>query len=134
MQDFFVFIRQSTKMLQMKQVLLILGFVLFISVSCKKDKPPFKTGLYTETIPVPGRSQLNFISSQLVVKGEPGNNYKDTFIYSVSSGKILLTPVWTNLYAGQQFNFEEINESTFRIENLYPGIPEMLKSYMTFKK
>ena len=117
----------------MKKIMILLAFVI-LSASCKKEKTGFKTGVYRETIPVPGRCQLNFISSKLVVKSEPGSNYKDTFTYLISQGKILLTPAWTNQYAGQQFEFEQIDEMTFKIENLYPGIWEMPKSYMTFKK
>ena len=118
----------------MKLLPVLLGSIIILAASCKKDKLPFNRGTYTETLPVPGRSQLNFINSKLVVKSESGSINKDTFTYSLSSGKILLTPVWTNQYAGQLFDFEQIDEVAFKIENLYPSIPEMPKSYMTFKK
>jgi len=103
--------------------------------SCKKDTNKISVnGLYSENSPVAGRSQLNFISSSLVIKSETGSNYKDTFSYSISADKILLTPTWTNQYSGQQIDFKKIDDNTFKIENLYPSIPEAPKSYMTFKK
>ena len=45
-----------------------------------------------------------------------------------------MTPMWTNQYIGQNFDFEQIDNNTFKIENLYSGIPESPKSYMIFKK
>ncbi|NBA78854.1 hypothetical protein GOQ04_25095 [Emticicia sp. ODNR4P] len=117
----------------MRQTLFILGLIFL--VSCKKDTSPISaSGLYVENTPVAGRSQLNFISNNLVVKSETGSSYKDTFSFSISSGKILLTPTWTTQYSGQQFDFEKIDDKTIKIENLYPSIPEAPKSYMTFKK
>ena len=111
-------------------VLLTLGFV-----SCKKDKTSNSvSGIYTETTPVAGRSQLNFINSGLVVKTETGSNYKDTFSYSILPGKILLKAIWSSQYPAQEFEFEKIDNNTFKIQNLYPGIPEAPISYMTFKK
>ncbi len=119
----------------MKQILFLGGLVLIIFGSCKKDTTESALhGLYSENSPIPGRSQLNFISSDLMVKSEPGSNYKDTFIYSFSTNKIILTPTWTNQLSSQQFDFKKIDETSFQIENLYPGIPESLKTYMIYKK
>jgi len=119
----------------MRQIFFILGLSLLFLVSCKKETNTISvSGLYTENTPVFGRSQLNFISSNLVVKSETGISYKDTFSFSISAGKILFTPTWTTQYSGQQFDFEKIDDNTFKIENLYLSIPEAPKSYMTFKK
>jgi len=115
----------------MRQIIFILGLSLFIS--CKKDTISV-SGLYTENTPVAGRSQLNFISNNVLVKIETGSNYKDSFRYSISPGKILLTPIGTTQYSGQEFDFEKIDDNTVKIENLYPSIPESAKSYMIFKK
>lgn len=124
----------STKIIIMRQILFILGLGLFL-ISCKKDQnSPSVRGVYKESSPVSGRSNLNFISGKLVVKSESGISYKDTFNYSISTGKILLTPTWTKEYPGQQFEFKEIDENTIKIESLYPSIPEAPKNYMTFKK
>ena len=114
--------------------LVIFVFTLTL-LSCKKDNNSITlSGNYTENTPFIGRSQLNFISNNLVVKSESGSNYRDTFSFSVSVGKILMTPMWTNQYTGQNFDFEQIDNNTFKIENLYSGIPESPKSYMIFKK
>jgi hypothetical protein len=115
-------------------ILLILAFALTL-LSCKKNKNAIQLrGIYIENTPNNGRSQLNFISENLVVKNEVVSIYSDTFSFSISAGKILMTPVWTNLYPGQNFNFEQIDENTFKIENLYPSIPESPKNYMVYKK
>ncbi len=119
----------------MKRVILIGGPLLLLFISCKKNNTNvLSTGIYIENTPVAGRSQLNFISNSIVIKSETGSRYKDTFSFAFSTGKIKLTPTWTNQYAGQQFDFKKIDDYTFKIENLYPGIPEAAKSFMTYKK
>src|SRR4051812_23232597 len=119
----------------MKQFLTIAGLPLLFFISCKKENTKIiSPGLYVENSPVVGRSQLDFISNSIVVKSEIGSIYKDTFSYTFSTDKIVLTPTWTSQYAGQQFDFKKIDDNTFQIENLYPSIPEVTKSYMTYKK
>ena len=119
----------------MRQIFFIPALSLLFLVACRKDTNSISvSGLYTESSPVVGRSQLNFISDNLVVKSETGSNYKDTFSFSISTGKILLTPTWTNQYPGQQFDFEKIDDKTFEIENLYASIPGSPKTYMTYNK
>ena len=117
----------------MRQVLFFFGLMSF--VSCKKNtSTDLVSGLYTESTPIFGRSQLNFISNNLFIKSETGNNYKDTFNFEISAGKILMIPTWRTQYSGQQFDFEKIDDNTIKIENIYPIIPEAPKSYMIFKK
>ncbi len=119
----------------MRMNILLIVVLVMILLSCKKDKNPVEiSGLYSEMTPIIGRSQLNFISNNFVVKSETGSIYRDTFKYSISVGKILMTPIWTNQNPGQTFDFEKIDENTIKVENLYPSIPESPKSYMTFKK
>lgn len=119
----------------MRQILILLSLSTIIFVSCKKDTTnDFPHGLFIENNPVSGRSQLNFINNHLVVKSETGSSYKDTFIYSFSANKIILTPSWTNQYPAAQLEFKKIDENSFQIENLYASIPEAPKSYMIYKK
>lgn len=118
----------------MKRLLLTILFISSLA-ACKKDNSsPSLNGLYTETSPVSGRSQLNFISGSLVVKSEAGSSYADTFKYSITQTKIILTPTWTTQDPPQEFDFEKIDDNTIKIQNLYPSIPEAPKSYMTYKK
>ena len=91
-------------------------------------------GLYTEISPVQGRSQLNFLKGNMVVKSEPGHLTADTFHYSLLPGKIVLTPAWTTQFSAQEFNFEKIDEHTISIQSLYPGIPEAGTHLMTYKR
>lgn len=121
----------------MKQTLVITVLFFLIFSSCKKDMTTSTLhGLYIEASPIAGRSQLNFINGKMVIKTETGSSYKDTFYYSFSADttKITLTPAWTNEYSGHPIDFEKIDENSFRIENLYPSIPELPESYMIFKK
>lgn len=119
----------------MRQVFITAALLIFCVTACKKDNVNnYILGLYTENSPFAGRSQLNFISGNLVIRSEPGSSYRDTFYYSISSDKILLTPAWTDEYSGQPLDFEKIDDTTIKIENLYPSIPEAPKSYMTYKK
>ena len=118
----------------MRQMFFIPALFLFAFASCKKNLNGISENLYTESSPVAGRSQLNFINHNLVIKSETGSSYKDTFSYSISAGKIQLTPTWTDEYSTQQFDFEKVDDNTIRIENLYPAVPEDSKTYMIFKK
>lgn len=119
----------------MRQIFILLGLFSLSFFSCKKVTiNKSLNGLYTEDSPVSRRSILNFISNALVVKSESGSSYKDTFNYSLSAGKIILIPVWTNQYSGTQLDFKIIDQNSFQIENLYASIPEAPKNYMTFKK
>jgi hypothetical protein len=119
----------------MKWILLFVGLSFIIFASCDKGitNVPLH-GLYTEIRPVPGRSRLEFISNDLLVKSELGSSYEDTFKYSVSANKITLTPNWTNQVAPKQLDFKIIDEASFQMENLYPDIPEFPESYIIYKK
>ena len=121
----------------MKRILVITALFFLIFSSCKKDRITGAFhGLYIEVSPIAGRSQLNFINSKIVIKTETGSSYKDTFYYSFTADttKIILTPAWTNEFSEQMFDFEKIDENSFKIENLYPSIPELPESFMIFKK
>ena len=123
------------KLNNMKKTFFVIVLSLLFNFSCKKGVNTNPTyGIYTESSPISGRSQLNFVSSNLVVKTEIGSNYKDSFYYSYTNGKILLTPAWTTIYSASSFDFNRIDNNTFQIENLYASIPEDPKSYMIFKK
>jgi len=118
----------------MKQILLA-GLIAISITACKKNNSISSfDGLYIENSPVAGRSQLNFLSSSLVVKSEPGSSLADTFKYSFTPTKIILTPKSTTQYPSQEFDFTKIDGNSFKIQNLYPSIPENSKSYMIFKK
>lgn len=117
----------------MKQ--LFFGILLCsLFIACKKDSSSPIYGLYIENSPVNGRSQLNFIHRNLVIKTETGSSFADTFKYSITQTKIVLTPNWASQDPPQEFDFEKIDDNTIKIQNLYPSIPEAPKSYMTYKK
>ena len=118
----------------MKQLLLV-GLFAISFTACKKNNSTTSfEGMYIENTPVSGRSQLNFLSGSLVVKSEPGSSSADTFKYSFTPTKIILTPNLTTPYPSQEFDFEKIDENSFKIQNLYPSIPGSPISYMIFKK
>lgn len=135
MQHFHTYQSHVSKNYFMKKMFLITIVTALAFSSCKKDKQslPF-FGTYTEISPMPQRSQLNFISSNVVIKSEKGSPYKDTFYYSFSADKMLLKPAFIDDYLTQEFDFKKIDERTFQIQNLYPQIPEAPKSYMFYQK
>jgi hypothetical protein len=113
----------------------ILSFILStLLISCKKDAQNLLYGTYTENSPVAGRSQLNFINDNTVIKTETGSNYSDTFNYIISQGKISLALEGAISFPPQKFDFQIIDDNTFKIENLYADIPEAPESFMTYKK
>jgi len=115
----------------MKKILLV---ILIGLISCdKNDNENILLGVYTETEPQSGRSQLKFVSGNKVIKTESGNPTEDTFYYQITDNKIKLTPTWDSASA-TELEFDILNSSQFVIENLYVSIPESPKTYMTFKK
>lgn len=119
----------------MKKLYLSSFFLVSILLSCKKDDDAVSvSGIYTETLPAAGRSQLEFRPGNIVIKSEPGSTVQDSFTYAIGKGKISLTPTWTDQFASSEFDFRIIDDSTIEIENLYLSIPESPKSYMTYKK
>lgn len=119
----------------MRQTFFILGLSILFFASCKKEASSISvSGIYTENSPVAGRTQLIFTSSKQVIKIEIASSYKDTFNYSLTGGKILLTQIRTNPSLAQPFDFEKIDNNTIKIQNLLPGLPEAPNTYMTFIK
>lgn len=88
-------------------------------------------GTYTEITPVENRTLIKFTSSTDLIIIKPENS-ADNFKYEIKGNSIILTHASQN--QSQSFEFEKISNIEFRIENLYPGIPENGISYMTFKK
>lgn len=115
----------------------IIGLVLvFVLLSCGKDDRNNLTtlsGIYTETSPVIGRSQLRFINGNTVIITKGGISYGDEFNYEILHNTIKLTPTLDNSIS-TELGFEIISDSKFIIENLYPSIPENPATYMTFER
>jgi len=119
----------------MKRLILIGLILSFIMVSCGKENDNQKNlfGIFTETSPQSGRSQMKFINGNKVVIIKSENSTEDTFNYVILDNIIKLTPTWDNS-SSDELEFEWISASKFRIENLYPDIPENPTTYMTFEK
>jgi hypothetical protein len=119
----------------MKKTFTLLAFPVLLLFSCKKNNTSvISKGLYIEITPAAGRSQLNFIGNNLVVRSEKGSSVNDTFSYVFSAGKITLTPTWTNQYPGEQLDFNKIDDNTLQIENFYPQPPEDPETFIIYKK
>jgi hypothetical protein len=118
----------------MNKMLMIGLSILLFTVSCKKDddnKLINLSGVYIETSPIIGRSQIIFTSSDDVTIKEAGS--EDKFKYEIVGNAIKLTPQGDKSTICTLY-FECINSSKFKIENLYPKIPENPTSYMIFEK
>jgi len=115
----------------------IIGFLLLgIFSSCNNDEDNSVenlSGIYSEISPVKGRSQLNFINSNTVIKSELSSSVEDEFTYEIIGNIIKLKPTWDNSTI-QKFEIEILNNSKFDIENLYADIGTNPTSRMTFEK
>lgn len=117
--------------------LMTLILILAIFNSCEKDEEinsQTLSGIYMETSPVNGRSQLNFIDENTVIKTEIESSTEDEYIYELNGNIITLTHVMDSSSTTFEFDIELMNSSEFEIENLYPSIPENPTTYMTFEK
>ena len=111
-------------------------FILIRMISCDKDDEQVTinlSGIYMETLPSSGRSQLNFVNGTQVIKTESGNSLEDEFTYELIGDIIRLTPSWDDSTTSE-FEIQIMNNSKFEIENIYPSIPENPTTYMTFEK
>ncbi len=116
----------------------IIGILLLIGIcySCNNDddiNTQTLSGIYSETSPVSGRSQLNFINGNTVIKSEPDNSTEDEFTYEIIGNVIKLTPTLVNTTT-QEFEIEIMTNTKFEIENLYPSVGINPTTYMTFEK
>lgn len=115
----------------MKKILFIF-IAIGIIFSCSNDDNYSEyNGTYTEITPVENRTLIKFTSSTdlTIIKSE---NSIDNFKYEINGNSILLTHESQN--QPQSFEFEKNSTNEFKIQNLYPDIPENGISYMTFKK
>ncbi|NRD19565.1 hypothetical protein HNV08_05865 [Winogradskyella eckloniae] len=111
-------------------------FLLSMCISCKTSddgNAQQLAGLYSETFPEEGRSQLNFINENTLEKLESNSAIVDEFNYEIIGNVLKLTPI-TEGSTVQNFEIEIINSSEFKIENLYPSIGIGAATFMTFKK
>jgi len=120
----------------MKKVIVLVIFILLMGLnSCSKDNNPYSlSGTYTETSPVNERTQIEFKSAnRMIINKSPQMGTGDEFIYEINGNSIKLTPTW-NTSSSTEFEIEIIGNCKFKIENLYPHIPEASKSFITFEK
>ncbi|MBN1340519.1 MAG: hypothetical protein JXA03_14415 [Bacteroidales bacterium] len=117
----------------MKKTLIIALILTTGLIACnKEDKRTFLSGIYTETSPVPGRSQLNFTSDTRVVKTEPDSSFVAEFTYELVKNQLKLTP--TSGGPATEYYFELITATKFIIEDFYPPIPDNPTSFVTYEK
>ncbi len=120
----------------MKKIIILLLFFPFTFTSCDKDYDDHESsllGIFIETLPISGRTQIDFINSNRLIISEPGSPRNDDFFYSISDNTITLIPVG-DTSSSSVLEFEFIDENKFIIENLHPSIPEDPTVYMTFEK
>jgi len=114
-------------------IILILFSVALTACEDSHEKQSQLFGDYAETYPIQGRSNLIFISGNIVVKTENEGNIRDTFRYEIIDNQIKLIPIIDNSLV-QTFEFKIISEFKFKIENLFPSILENSISYITYEK
>ncbi len=120
----------------MKKIVLI-GLVFIIGlISCSKNDDNLQkiTGVFIEVSPVSERTEIEFLTeNKMIINKSPQNGTGDEFTFTIIGNSIQLIPTWDNS-SSSEFEFEIISDSKFKIENLYPDIPENPKTYMIFEK
>lgn len=102
--------------------------------SCKKDNiKPLLQGLYIETEPMKGVSQMKFLNNSLVVYSIAGTSVADTFKVSYKSAKIFLTPNWSTQNP-TEFELVILGENSFKIPNRHLSSPIAPIPYMVFER
>ena len=115
----------------------LIGLIFIIGlISCNKENDNLLnlTGTYTEISPVIERTQIEFLTeNKVIINKSPQTGTGDEFTFTVTDNSIKLMPTWDNS-SSVELEFEIISDSKFKIENLYPSIPENPKTYMIFEK
>ncbi|MDR0763068.1 MAG: hypothetical protein LBF01_01040 [Bacteroidales bacterium] len=116
--------------LQTAAILLILAGMM---IACgKEETQSLDLGMYVETYPTQGRTRINLIDGEKLVIIKDEGMQQDEFKYEIDGNTIKLIDI---IY---QVNivlyFHRVSNTEFKIENLYPNIPEAPASYMIFKK
>ena len=120
----------------MKKMAFIGLIFIIVLISCNKrnDNLPNLSGTFIEISPVKDRTQIEFLTgNKVIINKSPKTGNGDKFIYVITNNSIKLTPTWDNS-SSVELEFEILNNSKFKIENLYPSIPEAPKTYMIFEK
>jgi len=118
-----------------KIVLIGLFFIIGLT-SCNKENDNLLnlTGTFTEISPVNERTQIEFLTENtVIINKSPQTGVGDKFTFIITNNSIKLTSTSDNS-SSVELEFEIINDSKFKIENLYPSIPENPKTYMIFEK
>ncbi len=113
----------------MRKILILLILIFAFNSCAREENTTRPNGVYSEILPVAGRTQINFKSTTELIITKSNNS--DNFNYKIEGNLIKLM---NNQGFTQNFEYEQINQNEFKIENLYPDIPENTKSYMNFKK
>lgn len=115
----------------------LIGLIFIVGlISCNKENDNLLnlTGTYTEISPVNGRAQIEFLTgNKVIINKSPQTETGDEFTFIITNNSIKLTPIWDNS-SSVELEFEIISDSKFKIENIYPSIPENPKTYMVFEK
>lgn len=117
----------------MKKIILII-LLMFTLCSCSKnDEPLLLNGTFTEINPLPGRTKLVFFDGNKVSRTRAGELAEDYYYYRILGNKIEFTSIGDYTIT-TILDFERISNTKFRVENVYPAIPEYPKEYMVFVK
>ena len=111
--------------------LLFLGLVL---VSCTTDVDDGEDllGRWVELSPVEGRTELFFRSNSLVTR-TTSDGSTEVYNYKIEDQSILLS-LAGELEGSSELFFEQVDEDTFRIGDLYPRIPEAEPVILVFER
>ena len=112
----------------MKKIILSL-IILGVFSSCQKEEILSKVGMYVETYPVKGRTKINFIDNERLIK-MLGEDFWlcEEFKYEIRGNKIIIQDTIYHSYSTLYFRM--INKNKFKIGNLYggplvPGAPDV---------
>lgn len=121
----------------MKNKIFNSGFILLLfllTASCTKDLDDKRSilGTWIESAPVPDRTTLHFAEHNQLTRVDAEGNAEE-YIYRLEDNILYLS-----LASGQEgyteLIFDQINEDRFKVQNLYPSIPEAEPEFIIFDR
>ena len=108
--------------------------LILMSFSCTKDRDDESSllGSWIETAPVAGRTSLYFAPDNRLTRIDGDGNTEEYF-YRIEENTLFIS-LASDLEGSSELFFDQIDETTIKIENLYVAIPELEPTFMIFER
>ena len=114
-------------------IIILLTLIFITSCSDNEIDNNSPNGKWIENTPENSRTELLFSATNNILKRDTKGNSEDEYIYKIENGKIYLTSYLCSTVITTEHYFNQINDKTLEVGNLYPSVG-LTQTKMTFTK